>query len=193
MEIGNAYCECTRECVPIDIGVEKSSKREKSRKKWQNIFLALYFVWCRWQIGGIKIFSFSYVRMRAPSNSDVDFLLSQVSQRGKIEFRNWGKSRQEMEVFQSIIDLVWVGEMGCLLKCICVYDVIVWYIVYYDGCCDTCDSKKAKTPVMRAYACAWERVIVGIFTYRKTQLLMNGSSIVFSAPECCLKTTRHFS
>ena len=57
--------------------------------------------------------------------------------------------------------------------------VIVWNIVYYDGCCDTCDSKNAKSPVMCAYACAREGVIVDFFTVRKTLFLMGGSSIVF--------------
>ena len=70
---------------------------------------------------------------------------------------------------------------------------MIWNIVYYDGCCDTCDSKNAKSPVMCAYACAREGVIVDFFTVRKTLFLMGGSSIVFSASECCLKTTRHFS
>lgn len=60
--------------------------------------------------------------------------------------------------------------------------VVVWNIVFYNVCCDTCDSKKAKTPVMRAYACARERVIVGIFTLRKNLLLMGGSLIVFLPP-----------
>ena len=35
--------------------------------------------------------------------------------------------------------------------------VLFWNIAFYNVCCDTCDSKKAKTPVMRAYACARER------------------------------------
>ena len=34
--------------------------------------------------------------------------------------------------------------------------VMLWNIVYYDGCCDTCDSKHVKSPVMCAYACARE-------------------------------------
>ena len=40
---------------------------------------------------------------------------------------------------------------------------MVWNIVCYDGCCDTCDSKNAKSPVMCAYACAREGVIVDFF------------------------------
>ena len=39
LEIGNAQ----RECVPTHIGVEKSSKSEKSRKKRQDNFIFLYF------------------------------------------------------------------------------------------------------------------------------------------------------
>ncbi len=45
---------------------------------------------------------------------------------------------------------------------------------------------------MRAYACAREGVIVDIFTLRKTLFGMGSSSIVFSASERPLKTTRHF-
>ncbi len=63
----------------------------------------------------------------------------------------------------------------------------------YNGYCDTCDSKKAKTPVMRAYACAREGVIVDIFTLRKTQFLVGDSSVFISTSERPLKTTRHFS
>ena len=63
------------------------------------------------------MFSFSYVRMRAPSNSDVDFLLSQVSQMGgKIRPRNSGKCGLEMEVFRGVFDGVEVGYRVYLLK-----------------------------------------------------------------------------
>ena len=48
--------------------------------------------------------------------------------------------------------------------------VIVWNIVYYDGCCDTCDSKNAKSPVMCAYACAREGVIVDFFYSSKNSV-----------------------
>ena len=58
--------------------------------------------------------------------------------------------------------------------------------------CDTCDSKKAKTPVMRAYACARKGLVIGLFTLRKTLFGMSCSSIVFSASEHPWKTTRHF-
>ena len=38
----------------------------------------------------------------------------------------------------------------------------------YSGCCDTCDSKKIKTPVnARVYACARGEVIMDIFTIVK--------------------------
>ena len=65
---------------------------------------------------GVIVFSFSYVRARAPSNSDVDFLLSQVSQMKKIRPRNSGKCGLEMEVFRGVFDGVEVGYRVYLLK-----------------------------------------------------------------------------
>ena len=65
---------------------------------------------------GVIVFSFSYACMRAPSNSDVDFLLSQVSQMGKIIPRNCGKCRLEMGVFRGIFDGVEVDYRVYLLK-----------------------------------------------------------------------------
>ena len=52
----------------------------------------------------------------------------------------------------------------------------------YDNYCDTCDSKKAKTIGIRAYACAREGLIIGLFTLRKTLFWMGRSSIVFPHP-----------
>ena len=52
----------------------------------------------------------------------------------------------------------------------------------YDNYCDTCDSKKAKSIGIRAYACAREGLIIGLFTLRKTLFWMGRSSIVFPHP-----------
>ena len=81
-------------------------------------------------------------------------------------------------------------------------------IVFYDEPCDTCDSKKVKTPVMRACAYAREDGFIGIFTIqfprfsictfpcrsfplhcvlKNESLLLTKRHVVFS------KTTRRFS
>ena len=51
--------------LPICIWVDMPPKREKSRKKWQNIFLKLYFAWCSWQNDASSCFSFLRTRVRA--------------------------------------------------------------------------------------------------------------------------------
>ena len=56
------------------------------------------------------------VRTRAPSNSDVDFLLSQVSQMGGYKASIQKKSRPEIEVFRDVFDDVEVDYSLCLLK-----------------------------------------------------------------------------
>ena len=56
------------------------------------------------------------VRTRAPSNSDVDFLLSQVSQMGGYKASIQKKSRPELEVFRDFFDDVEVDYSLCLLK-----------------------------------------------------------------------------
>ena len=65
---------------------------------------------------GVIVFSFSYVRMRAPSNSDVDFLLSQVSQMKKIRPQNSGKCGLQMEVFRGVFVGAEVDYREYLLK-----------------------------------------------------------------------------
>ena len=70
--------------LPIGIWVDMPTKREKSRKKWQNIFLGLCFAWWSCQNDASSYSPVSRTRVRAPSNSDVDFLLSQVSHKGEI-------------------------------------------------------------------------------------------------------------
>ena len=131
------------------------------------------------KLGGKFAFLLSRTCACAPSNNDIDFLLSQVSQMGKIIPRNSGKCWQEIEVFWDVLVGVEVDYSLCLLKYVQVICSSLRYSILWLGC-DTCDSKKAKTPVMRAYACAREGVIIGIFTLRKTLFLMDGSLIVFS-------------
>ena len=70
--------------LPICIWVDMPTKREKSRKKWQNIFLGLCFAWWSCQNDASSYSPVSRTRVRAPSNSDVDFLLSQVSHKWEI-------------------------------------------------------------------------------------------------------------
>ena len=70
--------------VPICIWIDMPPKREKSRKKWQNIFLYLYFVWYRWQKNDLSCFLF-HVRahVRAFQQRCWFFAVTSVTQ-GKI-------------------------------------------------------------------------------------------------------------
>ena len=56
------------------------------------------------------------VRTRAPSNSDVDFLLSQVSQMGGYKASIQKKSRPELEVFRDVFDDIEVDYRMYLLE-----------------------------------------------------------------------------
>ena len=61
-----------------------------------------------------------------------------------------------------------------LLKYILNICLISCFSVVYGEVCDTCDSKKIKTPVnARVYACARGEVIIGIFTIVKCPSSVN--------------------
>ena len=76
--------------LPICIWVDMPPKREKSRKKWQNIFLKLYFAWCSWQNDASSCFSFSRTRVRAFQQRCWFFAVTSVTQGGNLE----GKIKQ---------------------------------------------------------------------------------------------------
>ena len=79
--------------LPICIWVDMPPKREKSRKKWQNIFLKLYFAWCSWQNDASSCFSFSRTRVRAFQQRCWFFAVTSVTQGGNLE----GKTEQILE------------------------------------------------------------------------------------------------
>ena len=103
-----------------------SSKREKSRKKWQKIFYASVFALCRWQIG-TKFFFSSRTRLRVYVRAFQQrcwfFAVTSVTQWGKLEEnlpRNSVKGRHEMEFFRGafygIFDGVELAYITRLLK-----------------------------------------------------------------------------
>ena len=68
------------------------------------------------------------------------------------------KMTKQNRTFSSFVHRIWGAWMRDLLKyalawCSILITSTLW------KCCDTCDSKKAKTPVLRAYACAWEEIV----------------------------------
>ena len=116
-----------------------------------------------------RVFCFTYARTCAPSNSDVDFLLSQVSHKGKFGGKNranFGGRKKEKNDFWSSFQPIFSLWNSCLLKYVWKYVVIDWIIVCCLLFCDTCDSKNAKTPGMRVYACAREKGVIDVFTIR---------------------------
>ena len=80
--------------LPICIWVDMPPKREKSRKKWQNIFLSLCFVWWSWQNGASSCFSVSRTRVcaRLPTAMLI-FCCHKCHTRGNFE----GKIKQFLE------------------------------------------------------------------------------------------------
>ena len=97
---------------------------------------------------------------RRASNSSLCFLLSQVSHEVCL--------RVHFPLVYPFFSLTFKAKKYaialCWLKYVCVRCVIICYIVDCKESCDTCDSKKHKTPVLCAYACARERWIIGFFT-----------------------------
>ncbi len=68
------------------------------------------------KLGGKFAFLLSRTCACAPSNSDVDFLLSQVSQMGGYKASIQKKSRPEIEVFRDVFDDVEVDYRMYLLE-----------------------------------------------------------------------------
>ena len=155
--------------LPIGIWVDMPPKREKSRKKWQNIFLSLCFVWWSCQNDASSYSPVSRTRVRAPSNSDVDFLLSQVSHKGEIWREKlisfWKAEEREKRLLVEFSAYFQSLKIAFVKICL-IYVVIDWIIVCCLFFCDTCDSKNAKTPVMFVYACAREKGVIDVFTIR---------------------------
>ena len=114
-------------------------------------------------------FFLTYARACAPSNSDVDFLLSQVSHKWEIwrekPSKFWRAEKREKRLL--VVFSAYFQSLKFVFVKICpIYVVIDWIIVCCLLFCDTCDSKNAKTPGMRLYARARGRDVIGIFTIR---------------------------
>ena len=140
--------------------------------------------------------------MRASSNSGFDFLLSQVSHREKA-----GGKTAILEDYKSEK----IAQCHCLFQHIfCAWNthllkhtqkplITNWNTELYQLYCDTCDSKKRKTPVMRVYACAREGVDIGNISFQNLGLWIACRSEISSHQNVhkkqhvvLMKTTRHF-
>ena len=175
--------------LPICIWVDMPPKREKSRKKWQNIFLKLYFAWCSWQNDASSCFSFSRTRVRARlPTAMLIFCCHKCHTRGKFGGKNranFGGRKKEKNDFWSSFQPIFSLWNSCLLKYVWKYVVMDWIIVCCLLFCDTCDSKNAKTPVMRVYAHAWEWVFHYFFTLRDVRMMCAQFLLLSWVCFCC--------
>ena len=123
---------------------------------------------------------------RAPSNSDVDFLLSQVSHlEGKWERKTiiFWKKEGAKSVFSLLFHRFFGGENAGMLKHAQKPTIIHCIIEDYEEACDTCDSKNTKTPV---YTRVCSRVREGGYRYFHTiQHLVFRISISDTSFVCC--------
>ena len=143
----------------------------------------------------VVFFFLTYARRRAHSNRNVDFLLSQMSHKEKNSEKNSSKFSRNAEKYRKkghktrillcIFKLISEGQPPHLLKRIHNYTATNRISTPNLQTCDTCDSKKTKTPVTRAYA--REGVIICIFTFPQTQFLSSVSPLVFLSFPSCIK------
>ena len=139
--------------LPICIWVDMPPKREKSRKKWQNIFLKLYFAWCSWQNDASSCFSFSRTRVRARlPTAMLIFCCHKCHTRENLE----GKPEQILEgrreretTFDSRYRCVFRLWTLCLLKSVenrrrvLVYSalqIVLWHL-WQQKCKNSCDVR----------------------------------------------------
>ena len=138
---------------PICIWGDMSPKREKSRKKWQNIFLYFCFVWYRWQNVGSSCFSVSRTRVRARlPTAMLIFCCHKCHTRENLE----GKPEQILEgrreretTFDSRYRCVFRLWTLCLLKSVenrrrvLVYSalqIVLWHL-WQQKCKNSCDVR----------------------------------------------------
>ncbi len=123
----------------------------------------------------VVLFFLTYARRRAHSNRNVDFCCHKCHTRRKIRRKNSSKcsrnaeksrkKRHKTRILRCIFKLISAGYPSHLLKRIHNYIATNRISTPYLQPCDTCDSKKTKTPVTRAYAYARERLIIRIFAF----------------------------
>ena len=136
----------------------------------------------------IEVPSRTRVHARLPTAMLI-FCCHKCHTRRKIRRKNSSKSSRSAEknrkkrpktlILRCIFKLISEGQPPHLLKRIHNYTVTNRISTPYLQTCDTCDSKKTKTPVTRAYAYAREGVIIGVFTFPQTQFLISVSPLVF--------------
>ena len=123
-------------CFPPYLYMGRYAHKEgKIKEKVTKYFSILLFCLVQMtKFGFVSFLSLTYARTRAPSNSDVDFLLSQVSHKGKF----WGKNQTisgggreiKMTLHSCFRCIFWLWFL-CLLKYVWWYAVIGWIIACY--------------------------------------------------------------
>ena len=110
-----------------------------------------------------------HLRARVPT-AMLFFCCHKCHIKGEIDAKTvvfWGEMTKQNRTFSSFVHRIWVTWMSDLLKY-----ALSWCSILITStlrkCCDTCDSKKAKTPVLRAYACAWEEIVFTNLTLMNT-------------------------
>ena len=109
----------------------------------------------------------AYACVRAPSNSDVVFLLSQVSHAEKKVDKKQPEIQWNARSKTGFPIPFTPNQLNSNHLIVDIYSECVGNDLKTSEIqlsCDTCDSKKVKTPVMRACAYAREDGFIGIFT-----------------------------
>ena len=140
--------------LPICIWVDMPTKREKSRKKWQNIFLSLCFVWWSWQNGASSCFSVSRTRVcaRLPTAMLI-FCCHKCHTRGNFEGKIkqfLGGGRGIKMTFDSRYRCVFRLWILCLLRYVekkhrrnliySVLQIVLWHL-WQQKCKNSCDVR----------------------------------------------------
>ena len=125
-----------------------------------------------------------HLRARVPT-AMLFFCCHKCHIKGEIDAKTvvfWGEMTKQNRTFSSFVHRIWVTWMSDLLKY-----ALSWCSILITStlrkCCDTCDSKKAKTPVLRAYACAWEEIVFTNLTLMNTLHLVCAMYWKFSKKE----------
>ena len=120
--------------LPICIWVDMPPKREKSRKKWQNIFLKLYFAWCSWQNDASSCFSFSRTRVRARLlTAMLIFCCHKCHTRGKFGGKNranFGGRKKEKNDFWLTLSVCFPPLNPVSVKICRKSTIEIWFTAY---------------------------------------------------------------
>ena len=158
-------------CFPPYLYMGRYAPKEgKIKEKVTKYFSISLFCLVQMTKKWLVVFSVSRTRVRARlPTAMLIFCCHKCHTRGKFGGKNranFGGRKKEKNDFWSSFQPIFSLWNSCLLKYVWKYVVMDWIIVCCLLFCDTCDSKNAKTPVMRVYACAREKGVIDVFTIR---------------------------